>query len=84
MKPHWLYRPENIRRLWWAFVAVLALAVAAQFVVPVHGPFAADGWFAFSAVFGFLACVGMVLLAWLLGLALKRHDTYYEEDDDRV
>lgn len=84
MKPHWLSRPENVRRLWRAFIVVLALTVAAQFVVPVHGYFVADGWFAFSAIFGFLACVGMVLLAWLLGLVLKRHDTYYGEDDDDV
>lgn len=77
MKPHWLSRPENVRRLWRGFVVLLALVVAAQFLVPVHGYLAAESWFGFSALFGFLACVGMVLFAKLLGLWLKRRDDYY-------
>ena len=64
--------------------AHLELTVAAQLAVRVHGHFAVDGWFAFSAIYGFLACVGMVLFAKLLGLVLKRRDTYYEDDDDHV
>ncbi|MEX1994143.1 MAG: hypothetical protein WD929_05730 [Steroidobacteraceae bacterium] len=82
MKTPWLSRPGSIRTLWRVFVAVLALTVAAQLVVHVHGYFRVDGWFAFSAIYGFLACVAMVLFAKLLGLVLKRRDSYYEEPDD--
>lgn len=82
MKPPWLSRPGSIRTLWRVFVAVLALTVAAQLLVHVHGNFHVDGWFAFSAIYGFLACVVMVLFAKLLGLVLNRRDTYYQEQDD--
>lgn len=84
MKPQWLSRPENVRRLWRGFVTVLAFVVAAQFAVPVHGYFAAEDWFGFAALFGFLACVGMVLFAKLLGLLLKRRDDYYEDGSGDV
>src|SRR5690606_39945835 len=36
-EPHWLTRPDTIRKLWWIFGVVLALAVVAQFVVPLVG-----------------------------------------------
>ena len=81
MKPHWLSRPETIRLLWRTFAAVLALTVGAQWLVPVHGHFAPEGWFGFAAGFGFLACVGMVLIARLIGYFLKRPDDYYGGDD---
>ena len=47
----------------------------------------ADAWFGFGAVFGFAACVAMVLVAKALGLVLKRDDDYYlrhleKADDD--
>jgi hypothetical protein len=77
---HWLSRPKTIRILWWVFAAILALTVVAQVFVHVHDHFAVDGWFAFSAVFGFVACVAMVVFAKLLGFVLKRPDTYYDDD----
>lgn len=75
---HWLYRPQNRRRLWLGFGTVLALTVAAGFVVDMHPHFAFEAWPAFFAIFGFLACVAMVFGAKLLGLWLKRRDDYYE------
>jgi hypothetical protein len=77
---HWLSRPKSIRILWWVFAAILALTVLAQIFVHVHDHFEVDGWFAFSAVFGFLACVAMVVFAKLLGFVLKRPDNYYDDD----
>lgn len=88
MKPnaddHWLARPTTIKLLWRVFAAVLALTVLAQLVFDVKGYFGVDGWFAFGAVFGFLSCLAMVLVAKGLGLVLKRGEDYYEsgEDDD--
>lgn len=75
---HWLYRPENIRKLWIAGAVVLALTVAAQIGVVIHGHFGFDGWFAFFAGYGFLSCVAMVLFAKVLGWFIKRRDTYYD------
>lgn len=81
---HWLYRSENIRKLWrWGF-AILAASVLVQLVFEVHGHFGFDDWFGFNAVYGFVTCTGMVLFAKLLGYLVKREDTYYRNDrDDR-
>jgi len=76
---HWLVRKDTIRRLWWLMYAVLGLTVLAQFAVPLKAKFTVDGWFAFPAVYGFVTCVAMVLFAKLLGLLLKRKDTYYDD-----
>lgn len=81
-KKHWLTRPENIRKLWWLFSAVLALTVIAQIFVHVHEYFGVDGWFGFNAVYGFLTCVAMVIFAKVLGFALKRPENYYDENDN--
>lgn len=75
---HWLYRPENRRPIWIAFAIVLAVTVAAGFLVDMHPHFAFESWPAFFAIYGFLACVVLVFGAKLLGVLLKRPDTYYD------
>ena len=80
----WLVKPTTIRLLWRVSIVILALTVLAQLVVKVKGYFVVDGWFGFGAVFGFTACLLMVLLAKLLGTVLKRVEQYYQDgiDDD--
>jgi hypothetical protein len=78
---HWLVRPATVRWLWRVFGLVLGLTVAVHFYVRVHGYFHVDGWFGFSALFGFLACVAMVVLAKLLGVLVKRPESYYQDRD---
>ena len=73
----WLSRPATIRLLWWVFAVILGATLVAQLAVDMHPHFGADGWFGFNAFYGFLTCVGMVLLAKVLGWALKRPDRYY-------
>ena len=88
MKPnaddHWLARPTTIKLLWRVFAAVLALTVLAQAGISIKGYFGVDGWFGFGAVYGFLSCLAMVLVAKGLGYVLKRDEDYYAagEDDD--
>ena len=76
---HWLVRPRTIRRLWIGFSVVLALTVVLQLVIKVKGYFGFDGWPGFGAVFGFLCCVGMVLVAKGLGRFLKRKENFYDD-----
>ncbi|MBE0621228.1 MAG: hypothetical protein IH605_11595 [Burkholderiales bacterium] len=82
MEKHWLVRPENIRLLWRAFIGILALTVAAELFVQHHAYFGIDGYFAFNAWFGFLACAALILFAKGLGAFLKRPDDYYDGRDD--
>lgn len=79
---HFLTRPRTIRRLWWIFSGVLALTVLAQLVFHVKGYFTVDGWFGFGAVYGFLSCVAMVIIAKALGVVLKRPRDYYSGQND--
>ena len=78
----WLARPSTIRLLWRVFAVVLVVAVAAQLLFKVKGYFTLDGWLGFGAVYGFLSCVAMVLVAKVLGWVLKRDDDYYAEPED--
>ena len=80
MKQHWLVRPGTIRLLWIIFLLVLALAVLANLFTDAHAWFGIDGSFAFNAWYGFLSCIGMVLVAKLLGRLLHRKDSYYDRD----
>lgn len=82
MQDRWLDRPENVKRLWRGFLIVLAALVLVEFAVVLHPHFAVDAVFAFHAWYGFVACAVLILMAKLLGLVLKRPDTYYERRDD--
>jgi hypothetical protein len=80
----WLARPSTIRLLWRILWVALALTVAAHAVINVKGYFVIDAWYGFGAVFGFLSCVLMVIVAKALGVLLKRDQDYYKEGDDDV
>lgn len=75
---HWLVRPRTIRHLWIGSGLVLAVLVVLDLVVRHHPHFGIDGVFGFGAWYGFGACVVLVLLAKMLGVILKRPDTYYD------
>lgn len=76
---HWLVRPGSIRVLWIVFIGVLAATVAPDFVINQHGEFGIEGSFAFYAWYGFLTCVGMIVVSKVLGSVLKRRDTYFDD-----
>ena len=80
MKQPWLVRPGTIRLLWVIFLLVLVLTAFASLFTQVHARFGLDGSFAFYAWYGFLTCIGMVLVAKLLGRLLHRKDNYYDRD----
>lgn len=76
---HWLVRASTIRWMWRISIAVLALTVLAQLVWPMKGYFGIDGWLGFGAIYGFLACLVMVIVAKALGVVLKRQEDYYRD-----
>lgn len=79
---HWLVRPETIRTLWLVFGGILALTVIAGLFVKQYDHFGIEASFGFYAWYGFITCFGMVVLAKLLGIFLKRPDDYYERPED--
>lgn len=70
-----------VRTLWAIFIAVLTATVALQFFVATKPHFAVEEIFAFNAVYGFVACAALIVLAKGIGLFVKRKDTYYDEDE---
>lgn len=78
MDDHWLAREGTIKRLWSAFFAILAILVLLDFFAEHHPYFGLEATLGFGAWFGFLSCVGLIVLATVLGKALKRPDTYYD------
>lgn len=77
---HWLVKPDTIRKLWIVSIIVLALTVVADLFVKHHPHFGIDGTFGFGAWYGFVSCVVLVLGSKLLGVFLKRPDTFYENN----
>ena len=82
MRPHWLDEPRKVRLLWRGFLAVLAATVLAELAVALHPHFSVESLFGFHALYGFLACLAMIVVAKGLGLLLKRPDDYYGGDDE--
>ena len=78
MKKNWFYRESSIKKLWIGTIIILALTVIAEIFVTLHPHFKIESVFAFHAIYGFLACVIMVVFAKLLGFLIKRKDDYYD------
>jgi len=68
-----------MRRLWTVFVVILAASVMAELFITREAHFAVERLFAFNAVYGYIACALLVLVAKAIGLVLKRRDTYYDD-----
>lgn len=79
---HWLDEPRNVKRLWRGSLVVLALTVVAELFAPLHPHFEIEAIPGFNALFGFLSCAAMIVVAKLLGFLIKRPDTYYGADDE--
>jgi len=81
---HWLYRASSRSKLWVIQLIILLLVLLPEFFVHHHPHFEAQGVhtdtrFGFHAWYGFLTCTAMVVSAKVLGIFLKRKDTYYDD-----
>ncbi|TAK85490.1 MAG: hypothetical protein EPO20_10755 [Betaproteobacteria bacterium] len=75
---YWLDRPENVAKLYRGLWIVGVLLVLADLVVHRHAEAGFDGGFGFYGVYGFVACVALVLAAKLLRRAVMRPEDYYD------
>ena len=75
----WFDHPQNIRRLRLGFYIVLVLLVIPDFFIHKHTLFSPlEGVPGFYALFGFIACVAIILISKVLGFVLKRPEDYYD------
>ena len=80
---HFFDDPRNVKGLIWIFFALCAVMLSLDFIIHRHpsfaaGEFAAEEWFGFYAIYGFVACVLLVLIATQLRKILMRAEDYYD------
>ncbi len=78
-KIHLFDRPENVDRLLKGFYAVCILLVLADFVLYRHIGFGWEKIPAFYAIYGFAACVLLVVIAKKIRNVVMRKEKYYDE-----
>ncbi|MFB3136133.1 MAG: hypothetical protein ACE1Y3_10425 [Rhodospirillales bacterium] len=77
-KRHMFDNPRNVRRVVYALFAVCALTFAADFFVERHVDHPWEALFGFYAVYGFVACILLVLVAKEMRKVLMRKEDHYD------
>jgi hypothetical protein len=77
-KTWWLDSSENVTKLYRTVWAVGLALIGIDLVVHRHAETAFDGWFGFFGVYGFVACVSLVIAAKGLRRIVMRPEDYYE------
>lgn len=78
-KVHLFDKPENVKKVLLLFFSTLVILLAIDFFVHKHAFFPWEEWPEFYAVFGFVACVVLVLTAkYILRPLVKRSEDYYD------
>ena len=78
-KPRWLDDFGNVKKLVRGFIGVCAVLFLAGLVYELHGEHPWEALFGFHAIFGFVACVALVLGAKEMRKAVMRKEDYYDE-----
>lgn len=76
---YWLDDPRNVRKIYLGLWMVCGLLLLADAFYKKKVVLMAESWFGFYGIFGFVACVGLVLAAKELRKLLKRDETYYDD-----
>lgn len=72
-------KPKNVKRLLRIFYGFLVVLLVGDFFVNKHAYFGWEEWPEFYAVYGFVACVVLVLAAkYILRPIVKRREDYYD------
>ena len=78
-KKHVFDNPKNVKRVLYGLFTSLVLLLGLEPFVHKHPYFAWENWFGFYAIYGFGACVLLVLAAkYLLRPFVKREEDYYD------
>lgn len=77
-KPHIWDNPRNVKRLLWVVYAICAGLFLADFIVHRHIYHPWEGFPGFYAIYGWVACVTLVLVAKELRKILIRSEDYYD------
>ena len=78
-KPGIFDKPQNVKRLLVTFFTVTTLVLSIDLFFHKHAIFPWEGYFGFYAVFGFVACVILVIVSkYILRPLVMRKEDYYD------
>ena len=73
-------KPQNVKRLLYTFYTCVVLLLVVDLFYHKHAIFAWEGYFGFYSVYGFVACVILVILAkYVLRPMVMRKEDYYDD-----
>ncbi len=82
-KIYFLDKAENVKRVIYIFYAVCILLFLADFVIERYTYHTLEKIPAFYAIFGFVACVVLVLVATQMRKFLMRGEDYYDSSEEK-
>jgi len=80
-KTHLFDNPRNVQRLLRGFYAICVALLVGDWIIHRHVSHPWEGLFGFYALFGFVACVVLVLIATRMRKGLMRDEDYYDDVD---
>lgn len=78
----WFERPETVRWILRSLYATCLVLFLADALYKKKVYFDFENWFGFYALYGFIACVVLVLISKQLRKVLARSESYYDERSD--
>ena len=79
-KKNYLFdKPKNVSRLLNAFYALCVILIIADFILHRHIGFSWENIPAFYAIYGFVACVTLVVIAKKIRTLVMCKEDYYDE-----
>lgn len=79
-KKHYFDHPERVNLLLRIFYFICGLLVVSDIVYHRHTLHSWEDIFGFYAIYGFVACVALVLIATQLRKLLMRKEDYYDDN----
>jgi len=76
---HVFDNPRNVKRVIYALVAICAAFLTLDFFVERHVDHPWEALIGFYALYGFVACVALVLIAKEMRKVLMRKEDYYDD-----
>jgi hypothetical protein len=81
-REHYFDRPENVRLVLRILVVACVVLFLADFVYHRHAVHPWEGIWGFYAIYGFVACVVLVVVAKEMRRVVMRDEDYYDHSDD--
>lgn len=78
-KKHLFDDPKNVKRVVYALFTVCAISALLDFVIPRHEGLHFAETYLFHCIYGFVACVILVLVAKELRKMVMRSEDYYDD-----